>query len=490
MNIAWTIAGNDSSGGAGITADLLSFHHLNVQGCSVITAATAQNAKGVEAVNLLSVEQIKSQISALKEIHAPTAIKIGMMGSTEIIDTLKECLTSIPAKIVLDPVMIASSGSSLCQAENKNYIQHLKKLLPLADLITPNLHEAAALIDADIHTQDDVIMAAEKILSFGAKTVVIKGGHFSRENLGQDYWTDGSSSFWLCGKPWPQKNYHGSGCVFSAAVAASLASAYSMQDALVLAKMLISRGMRLAKSHGENIAYLQHGGLSEDPDDLPIVTSSISDEIISFPSCKEIGLYPVVDSIDWIKKLLALGVKTIQLRIKEKADAALENEIRSAIQLARQFDAKLFINDHWQLAILHGAYGVHLGQEDLNTADIRKIHAAGLHLGISTHSPYEVARAHAWRPSYFAFGPIYHTNTKAMPFAPQGVDKLSWWRKVLKPHAVVAIGGINERNIADVVKTGVDGVAMISAITGADDYAAMVKYFIEVTQGGLPLRSP
>jgi rhodanese-related sulfurtransferase len=116
-----------------------------------------------------------------------------------------------------------------------------------------------------------------------------------------------------------------------------------------------------------------------------------------------------------------------------------------------------------------GAYGVHLGQEDLNDADVHKIHAAGLRLGISTHCYYEVARAHAYHPSYIAIGPVFKTDSKIMSFPPQGLDRLHYWRRLLPNYPLVAIGGINEMNMQDVLATGVDGVAMISAITKAKD---------------------
>lgn len=465
MNIAWTIAGSDSSGGAGITADLLTFNDLNVHGCSIITAATAQNTNGVQAINLLSSEQIKSQLYALHESHIPQAIKIGMIGSIETIEILEKYFKITPAKIILDPVMISSSGDFLFDGKKENYIQHLKKLFPFVDLLTPNIPEAENLTGNKIHSHDDMINAANKILSLGAASVVIKGGHFfADENECQDYWTDGESSFWLISKRYPQKNYRGTGCVFSSGVSASLASGYEMKDALVIAKMMVSRGIRLSKEITNDIAYLHHDGVLDDINDLPYLSPSENHEKILFPPCDEIGLYPVVDNCEWLRKLLPLGIKTIQLRIKQKNP---EQEIKSAIELAKKYQAKLFINDHWELAIAHGAYGVHLGQEDLHTADIKKIHAAGLHLGISTHCYHEIARAYAYQPSYFAFGPIYHTNTKVMAFSPQGIEKLSWYRKLLKSHNIVAIGGINENNIADVLQTGVDGVALISAITNA-----------------------
>ena len=169
-----------------------------------------------------------------------------------------------------------------------------------------------------------------------------------------------------------------------------------------------------------------------------------------------------------MEKLLEAGVNTIQLRIKDKTGDVLEQEIIQAIQLAKTHKARLFINDYWQLALKHNAYGVHLGQEDLQSADLAALANAGIRLGISTHGYFEVARAHAIRPSYMAIGPIYETTSKLMPHQPQGLSELKRFCRLLD-YPLVAIGGINLERLPDVLATEVTGVAVISAITKAND---------------------
>lgn len=192
-----------------------------------------------------------------------------------------------------------------------------------------------------------------------------------------------------------------------------------------------------------------------------------------------LGLYPVVDSVDWIKKLLPLGISTIQLRIKDKAADQLEKEIAKAVEVAEHYKARLFINDYWPLAIKYKAYGVHLGQEDLDSADLEKILKAGLRLGVSTHSLFEIDRILPIRPSYLAFGPIFPTSSKAMPFVPQGITKLAHWVDQLN-YPVVAIGGINQERLAGILETGVSGIAMISAITQAADPLFAAKEMMDL----------
>ena len=156
----------------------------------------------------------------------------------------------------------------------------------------------------------------------------------------------------------------------------------------------------------------------------------------------KLGLYPVVDSLIWIERLLASGVRTIQLRIKDKTDAQVDEQICTAVALGKKYQARLFINDYWRLAIKHGAYGVHLGQEDLDIADLRAIQQAGLRLGISTHDDTELQRAKALHPSYIALGHIFPTQTKIMPSSPQGLENLARQVAVTPDFPLVAIGGI------------------------------------------------
>ena len=185
-----------------------------------------------------------------------------------------------------------------------------------------------------------------------------------------------------------------------------------------------------------------------------------------------IGFYPVVPTADWVERLLSWGVRTIQLRIKA-ADHTLANiaiEVLAAIEAGKAVPgAQVFINDHWQLALAGGAYGVHLGQEDLDTTDIEALRNAGIRLGLSTHTPEELTRAKAVQPSYLAIGPIYPTTLKVMPYAPVGLVQLADWAKQASPYPVVAIGGISLERMPGVLACDVDGVAVVSAVTLAAD---------------------
>lgn len=204
-----------------------------------------------------------------------------------------------------------------------------------------------------------------------------------------------------------------------------------------------------------------------------------------FPSVPfRLGLYPVVDSVEWIERLLQAGVRTLQLRIKDKRDAEVEADVAAAIALGRRYDASLFINDYWRLAIKHNAYGVHLGQEDLETTDLNAIRAAGLRLGVSTHDDMEIDVALAARPSYIALGHVFPTQTKQMPSSPQGLEQLAAHIARLKDYPTVAIGGISLERAAPVLATGVGSIAVVSAITQAADWQAATAKLLELAGVG------
>ena len=210
----------------------------------------------------------------------------------------------------------------------------------------------------------------------------------------------------------------------------------------------------------------------------------MTDITTPFPATShKLGLYPVVDSVEWIARLLDAGVTTIQLRIKDLPDEQVEEDIAAAIALGKRYNARLFINDYWQLAIKHDAYGVHLGQEDLETTDLAAIHRAGLRLGVSTHDDTELARAIAVKPSYIPLGHIFPTQTKDMPSAPQGLAELKRHILGLSDYPTVAIGGISIDRVADVLACGVGSVAVVSAITQAPDWRAATAQLLQLIEG-------
>jgi thiamine-phosphate pyrophosphorylase len=175
--------------------------------------------------------------------------------------------------------------------------------------------------------------------------------------------------------------------------------------------------------------------------------------------------YPIVDSAAWVRRLVGAGATLIQLRVKEREDAELRAEIRASLAFCKAAGAQLIVNDYWELAIKEGADFVHLGQGDLDGADVKRLRAKGLRIGLSTHDHAELDRALAFDPDYVALGPIYPTILKAMPFAPQGLERIGEWKRLVGKRPLVAIGGISLERAPLCLAAGADSAAVVTDIT-------------------------
>jgi len=299
-------------------------------------------------------------------------------------------------------------------------------------------------------------------------------------------------SYWLTNARHTTAHTHGSGCVLSSAIAAFVCRNKSIKDAVVLANAYVNRGIATATALGpaNGDGCVQQTGWPEVFEHFPQVGVTADDyNLPPMSRCgtDSLGLYAVVDSIDWLEKLLPLGIGTLQLRLKQVAVKNLDALIARAVDLGRRYHARLFINDYWRQAIQHGAYGVHLGQEDIASADVDCIRKAGLRLGISTHSEFEFCYAATYNPSYLAIGSIFATQTKEV--IEVGPANLYCWARVLRHHfPLVAIGGINIDNIEKVIHAGVGSVAVVSAITSADNYSAAVTALNDKINAGNSLQ--
>ena len=201
----------------------------------------------------------------------------------------------------------------------------------------------------------------------------------------------------------------------------------------------------------------------------------------AFAECpKRLGLYGVMPDSDWVKRMVDAELPTVQLRFKSEDKSKIKKQIAQAVSAVEGSKTLLFINDYWQEAIAAGAYGVHLGQEDMETANLEAIRNAGLRLGLSTHGYAEMVYADRFCPSYIAMGAVFPTPIKQMPTAPQGLGRIYQYAKLMSHYPLVAIGGIDETSIHAVAQSGVGSVALIRAITNAKDPKAAVKHLQEL----------
>ena len=259
--IALTIAGSDSSGGAGIQADLKTFSALGAYGCSVVTALTAQNTRGVQGISDVEPDFITQQLSSVFSDLAVQAVKIGMLSRKEVIQVVVEAVEKYQVtRLVVDPVMVATSGDLLLQRDAIDIL--IQELIPRASLITPNLPEAAVLLDAEIPTnRKEMEQMVGPLLALGPRAVLLKGGHLQNDES-VDLFHDGHQIHWLTALRIKTLNTHGTGCTLSAAIAALLARGYGLKDAVYAAKDYISNAIatsdQLHVGHGNGPVHHFH----------------------------------------------------------------------------------------------------------------------------------------------------------------------------------------------------------------------------------------
>lgn len=253
MKKALTIAGSDSGGGAGIQADLKTFTAFGVYGMSAITAITAQNTVGVQAVFNLPIDIIAEQIKSVVSDIGTDAVKTGMLSSPEIVNTVADRIEkfNLP-NVVVDPVMVAKSGDPLLSEDARFVVK--ERMLPLSTVITPNIFEAEVLVNDQIRTIEDMKTAAAKLKESGCRWVALKGGHLSGEIEAVDVIYDGKEFHLLRAPFFKTQNTHGTGCTFSSAIAAGLAKGYEPLQAIKQAKEYITQAIQhslsIGKGHG------------------------------------------------------------------------------------------------------------------------------------------------------------------------------------------------------------------------------------------------
>jgi len=192
--------------------------------------------------------------------------------------------------------------------------------------------------------------------------------------------------------------------------------------------------------------------------------------------------YPIFDDVAWLQRMLPLGVRLVQLRVKDQPDQIVAKQITQARDLCREYGATLVINDYWQAAIEAGCDWVHLGQEDLDDADIPAIRRAGIKLGISTHDRAELDRALALSPDYVALGPVYPTKLKQMKWHQQGLEKVTEWKGLVGDTPLVAIGGMSVERAAGAFEAGADIVSVVTDITWNDDPENRLREWLAITR--------
>lgn len=488
----WSITATDSSGGAGAFADMKVAHSLGCECQAVVVAVTAQNSQGVVAAQPLELSLVQTQWQALAADGWPAVIRLGWLpAQPELLSWLVQVLTEFQGTVIWDPVLAASHGSALTQTwQTQAVCPYFLQLLKRADLITPNIDEARKLAGLAVNSR--AADCAATLVAMGAKHVLITGldtcvgrtintdrdagkelvaDYFlysSKTQLGKEQLPGASllTEFYLS-KPKLSLNPHGTGCHLAATLACLLAKEVNLYDALTQAvcatSLAIKHSSHTMQRVGNTWAIDYHQAQQSD---WPLVASSIEQvkrqPTNAFKKLQQpLGVYGLVDNLAHLERLIQLGIDTLQWRVKHLSEH-YQNDTEQAIKLCKNANIPLFINDDWRLAIKLNAYGVHLGQEDLAKADLNAIQGAGLRLGISTHSDWEVARARALQPSYIAVGPIFKPLSKELKYEPLGLERLANYLARFPNISFTCIGGITQHNAAQVWQTGVESIAVVT----------------------------
>ena len=514
--IVWSIGGVDPTALAGISADNRAIAVSGAHGVNVITCLSAQNSNAFLAKQATSLAFLDQQWCALAEQCPPCVIKVGMLVNVEQVNWLSEKLANLKKNsdvapwVIYDPVLRASSEATPIQRKMMRAIS--EQLMPLVDLITPNVHEAMALSNMVLPSADATTGMAKyaKLLSQQFNTqVLLKGGHVSDIYAEQSnesytdfyarvptldttrYRCEPCTKFSMTQPSTQCDHRRGSGCILASLIAGFVANDYTFCDAIIFSAGVMQKAYRDAQPLGNSAggalrltSDIKFTDLAHINQFNEVAPPALSNE--GFEPCpKHLGLYPVVDSVPWLERLLSVGVKTIQLRVKDYALSDAEPLIIDAIALGKQYHARVFINDYWQLAIKHGAYGVHLGQEDMVGANLQRIKQSGLRLGLSTHGLFEAQWASQFRPSYMAIGHIFATQTKDMASRPQGLEKLNRQVKLFRDKLpLVAIGGISVNRFDSVLDSDIASIAVVSAITNAINPDEVTKSLLSLLGEG------
>ncbi|MCO5601234.1 hypothetical protein L7F22_055353 [Adiantum nelumboides] len=470
-----TVAGSDSGGGAGIQADLKTCGALGVYCSTAITAITAQNTVGVQGSYVVPDHIFSMQLESVLSDMEVDVVKTGMLPTAQIINILCSQLKLHPVKgLVVDPVMRATSGDQLAGVEVLDVL--CKKLLPLADIVTPNLAEASILSGRPtLHSLVDMREAAKIIKNYGPRYVLVKGGHLDGLDDVVDILYDGENFCELHGVRIKTRNTHGTGCTLASAIAAEMAKGAEVLASVQAAKYYIQEALQFSKT-------MRIGKGPQGPLDhlfaLPKHTKKLKHHVFK-PS--DLRLYAVTDSsmnqrwqrstAEAVKSAIEGGATMVQLREKEAEPGDFFKEAVSCLEAAREHGVPLVINDRLDIAMACGADGVHVGQSDLPVHEARLLLGPDKIIGASCKTPEQAQKAYQDGANYVSCGGVYATTTKKN----NKTIGLEGLRAVCEGSAdcpVVAIGGINALNVEEVLRSrlaNLHGVAVVSALFDKPD---------------------
>lgn len=467
-----TIAGSDCSGGAGIQADIKTMSALGCYAASVITSVTSQNTSGVYGIYNVPSAAISSQIKSVMDDIRPMAIKIGMVNDSDSVKAIADSLYHYKIRnLIIDPIMVSSSGVSLM---NKDTIKiFCDRLVCHALLLTPNIPEAEVLSDIKITDEESISVAATRILKTGCRYVLIKGGHIEGDiKTDYLYTLNGDKGVLIKKYSTPTvntPNTHGTGCTMSSAITSYIARGLTVVSAIGKAKEFMYEALhtgaefKIGKGKGPVCHFFK-------PE--KVIPRSLYVQFITHHN----EHYSYLDSA-----MLALkgGCRWIQLRMKDVSDKEFLNIAETTQSLCRKYNAVFIIDDHVDIALKIKADGVHLGKNDMPADEARNILGNGFIIGGTANTFEDIERLYCDGVDYIGCGPFRFTTTKKNLSPILG---LSGYENIVNrmkaagiTTPVVAIGGIENEDIHQIMQTGINGIALSGAILNAAKPIAEMK---------------
>ena len=445
----------------------------------MISSITAQSSTGVSSSHPIDPIVLKAQLRAILADSRPDAVKIGMLGGAQQVAAVSSAIERNKLKnVVLDPVLASTSGSPLIDTAGRYLL--LTVLLPLCDIVTPNLAEAGALTGTFVRDQQSMLRAGDLLLSLGARAVLVKGGHLPGEPY--DWFLQRNVlPIKIPGKRIDTAATHGTGCLLSSAIAGYLARGEDVVDAVFLAKEHLSKALANPIVVGRGRGY---------PNPLPIKdhrsaepSSRTHAELVSMLR----GIYVITDRAaqngrsyeEVVQAALDGGASIIQLRDKSTDTASLIAVAKRLNGLVRSYNRLFIINDRVDIALAADADGVHLGPDDMHPQDARLLLGPDKLIGVSTGTVDEASGAAPFA-SYLGVGCVFGSQTKTDAGEPVGTERILHIKKAVSSLPIVAIGGIAHENLPEIVAAGVNAAAMISAVVGSDDIQAATSKAVKI----------
>lgn len=476
-----TVAGSDSSAGAGIQADIKACAALGAYCSSVITAVTAQNTVGVQGIHAVPEKFVGEQLRSVLSDMSVDVVKTGMLPSAGVVKVLCESLRKFPVKaLVVDPVMVSTSGDTL--SGPSTLATYRDELFSMADIVTPNVKEASKLLgDVSLHTISDMCNAAESIYKLGPKYVLVKGGDMPDSSDAIDVLFDGKEFTELRGLRIKTRNTHGTGCTLASCIAAELAKGATMLHAVQAAKKFVESALYHSKD-------LVIGNGPQGPFDHHFELKSPSYKMGSLQKFNpdDLFLYAVTDSgmnkkwgrsiKDAVKAAIEGGATIVQLREKDAETREFLEAAKACVEICKSSGVPLLINDRVDVALACDADGVHVGQSDMPAWEVRGLLGPGKIIGVSCKTPAQAEQAWKDGADYIGCGGVFPTTTKANnpTLGFEGLRTVCLASKL----PVVAIGGINAGNAGSVMELGLPnlkGVAVVSALFDRERVAAETR---------------